>query len=116
MGDFGLAKKIRVGKAWTLCGTPEYLSPEVILNEGHDWAVDYWALGVLIYEVVTGVTPFHSTFQTDMYKKLLTGHFNIPSNFTSNLEDLLKSLINVDQSKRLGRTKGGIKSIMDHEW
>ena len=50
--DFGLAKQLLSGKTWTLCGTPDYLAPEIILNEGHDLAVDYWALGVLIFEMV----------------------------------------------------------------
>jgi len=52
--DFGLAKQLLSGKTWTLCGTPDYLAPEIILNEGHDLAVDYWALGVLIFEMVVG--------------------------------------------------------------
>ena len=53
--DFGLAKKITSGQTYTFCGTPDYLAPEVILNEGYDWGVDYWGLGVLIYEMVAGV-------------------------------------------------------------
>ena len=58
--DFGLAKQLLSGKTWTLCGTPDYLAPEIILNEGHDLAVDYWALGVLIFEMVVGAPPFYA--------------------------------------------------------
>ena len=60
VADFGFAKKVPIGgKTFTLCGTPEYLAPEVILQEGHNRAVDWWTVGILIFELVAGLPPFY---------------------------------------------------------
>lgn len=60
--DFGLAKFIeKEEKALTFCGTPEYLCPEVILGQGHNRPADWWALGILIYEMLHGIPPFYSS-------------------------------------------------------
>ena len=64
LADFGFAKKI-VGKTYTLCGTPEYLAPEVVLGKGHDKGVDYWGVGILIYEMLAGISPFADEYGED---------------------------------------------------
>ena len=68
--DFGLAKVINNGQTYTFCGTPDYLAPEVILSEGHDWGVDYWGLGVLIYEMTEGSAPFNAENPMDVSERV----------------------------------------------
>ncbi|KAL7514534.1 hypothetical protein ACHAXN_013333 [Cyclotella atomus] len=114
--DFGLAKKITRGQTYTFCGTPDYLAPEVILNEGYDWAVDYWGLGVLIYEMTAGVAPFYAESPMETYEMVISGRVEIPSHFSLQLGDLITKLLHTSQSKRLGRTVGGATSVMCHSW
>lgn len=114
--DFGLAKQLLSGKTWTLCGTPDYLAPEIILNEGHDLAVDYWAMGVLIFEMVVGAPPFYAEDPMEVYEKILSGNPAMPTFFTRNLSDLIKKLLRSQQGKRLGNTRGGTAAVIKHKW
>jgi len=114
--DFGLAKKITSGQTYTFCGTPDYLAPEVILNEGYDWGVDYWGLGVLIYEMGAGVAPFYAENPMDTYRKALSGQVPMPEKFSRALVSIIKKLLHTSQTKRLGRTAGGATTVMCHRW
>jgi serine/threonine protein kinase len=113
--DFGFAKLID-GKTYTLCGTPEYLAPEIILNKGHGKAVDWWTLGILIYEMLVGIDPFNDDDPMMVYQKIIKGKIKFPKNVEKDAKSLIKHLLDADVTKRYGCLKEGVKDIIDHRW
>lgn len=101
--DFGLAKEMEEGdKAHTFCGTPEYLAPEIVQGLGHDKAVDWWSLGILLYELTVGIPPFYSQNVNEMYNKIQHGVLRFPPFLSDGCKALIVGLLNRDPKKRLG--------------
>jgi len=113
--DFGFAKVIE-HRTYTLCGTPEYIAPEVLLNKGHGKPVDWWTLGILIYEMIVGYPPFVDEDPMGIYQKILSGKIVFPKMFDKNAKGLVKKLLTADLGKRYGNLKNGVEDIKQHKW
>lgn len=114
--DFGLSKEnINTSNPTrTVCGTPDYIAPEVLLNKGHSLEIDWWSLGCIIYEMLTGVPPFYSTNRKAMLKNII--HLKVPNTEKINpvAFDLISKLLSKNPVTRLGAS--GAEDVMNHRW
>jgi len=118
--DFELTKKLESGQTFTLCGSPEYLAPEQIRGTGHGLAVDFWQLGILMYEMLEGKTPFGGEKMDEMrlYQKIteFKGNLEFPSHFSPEAADLISKLLTPEPLQRLGSGPHGIETVKKHAW
>ena len=116
--DFGLSKMIKKQKekAFTICGTPQYLAPEILSDDGYDDSVDWWSLGCVMYEMLVGRAPFKipkgTYLNADLYKKKIS----LPDQISSEAKDLISQLLVPNPKKRLGYGPDGGKKIKSHPY
>lgn len=118
VADFGFGKHVGDDKTYTICGTPDYQAPEVIMRRGTTKAADYWALGVLIFELLVGDPPFKSLTGDpwDTFRRTLSGRFYVPNFISDSAADLIFKLLQVNPEKRLGSGPNGAEDIKRHKW
>ncbi|CAD8163908.1 unnamed protein product [Paramecium pentaurelia] len=116
IADFGLSKPQMDNQdiAYSFCGSPEYMAPEMLLKQGHTFQLDLYCLGALLYELITGLPPFYSRNTDEMYQKILNQKLNFPSQLQ--MSQLLKDLLNNLLAKTPNKRIDDIDSLLNHPW
>ena len=116
--DFGLSKifESENDKAYTVCGTPQYLAPEILLRKGYDKAVDWWSLGCLLYEMLSGRLPFKFKKGQKISLNIYKEEIFFDNKFSEDAQDLIKKLLIFDPKARLGSGVDGGEKIKNHKY
>ncbi|CAG9317886.1 unnamed protein product [Blepharisma stoltei] len=102
LGDFNLAKiSSEVNRSHTICGTPEYIAPEVLKGHVQGKEIDYWGLGILLYEMLNGKSPFYAKNYDKLFKNIISGKLFFPETFSDKAKDLISKLLITDPKQRL---------------
>ena len=113
--DFSYAKKIESQDlTYSMCGSPEYYSPEMINKTGYNISTDFWGLGILLYEMLIGCTPFTDSDPIKIYQKVKKNKVIFPKLMDNNAKDIIKRFLTTDVKRRLGCTKIGVAEIIEH--